>query len=289
MLNIDDLRGELAYASALSLTECGDLEAAESTLLESSICSEPKGLDLLARIHYFRGDSEEAEKLWDRAVAISHDFEPSRNALTTLKSPWLFHAIVRRLLVLTGLALIICAGMLVTASIASYEAHKAVQNRRHAMALRRDGLYRRGQRLAGWRRHISIPGCIIADVDGRRVIVFEKCLFCYGCELSDDSAAALAAVAAVLEHDLGAYDVVIAGHSNKLSAYEEALFGDWYTLGMHRAVVVADVLRIRHGVAGERMSIRSLGIEYPPFPDEEGNPGSNNDTVTIELVARDAR
>ncbi len=101
----------LLYASQLAI--CGLLDEAEAVIKEEDkiLSSSPQALDILARIAVKKGYFNQAEKLWQTALALEPNNEAIQEALACIGGPWLVHAMLRRLSRLAVVALIIALAL----------------------------------------------------------------------------------------------------------------------------------------------------------------------------------
>ncbi len=105
----DDIRAvitDLDFLTAASLAADGDFDEAEAIL--ARIRSGVRAIDatdLLARIAVQKGEWRKAEQHWTTVLESDPGRVSAQHALSRLRSPWLLHAVIRRLIFLGVLGL----------------------------------------------------------------------------------------------------------------------------------------------------------------------------------------
>src|SRR5512138_1808512 len=95
------LNADLQFLSASALAANGRLQEARTLLCQDGqLPSSPQALDLLARIAVQSDDLVQAHTLWQAALQANPAYEPARQALDSLSSPWFALAAAKRIALL---------------------------------------------------------------------------------------------------------------------------------------------------------------------------------------------
>jgi len=103
------LNADLQFLSASALAANGRLEEAKALLSQDGqLPSSPQALDLLARISVQSDDLVQARTLWQAALQANPAYEPARQALDSLSSPWFALAAAKRIALLACISIAGC-------------------------------------------------------------------------------------------------------------------------------------------------------------------------------------
>jgi outer membrane protein OmpA-like peptidoglycan-associated protein len=129
----------------------------------------------------------------------------------------------------------------------------------------------------------SIPGCSVRINQDETRIVFDDGLFTFHCKLKKSAKGQLSTLARQLRENAPNCRIIIEGHTDSCPMPKNSPYRDNYALGLQRALVVAEVLKSHHQIAGGRILVTSMGDANPPFPEDDYESKLKNRTVVIRL------
>ena len=131
---------------------------------------------------------------------------------------------------------------------------------------------------------VGVLGVTVSTNDMGLAFTFDGGLFSYRCEMSDTGSQVLGALAQVLKPQLDPFCVLVEGHTDPEPVPQSSQMPDNYSLGLRRAMTVAEILRSRYGLAANKIVIASKGEQDPPFPGDDYDTKLRNRTVVLRLV-----
>jgi flagellar motor protein MotB len=305
------LRGAIDCFAAADLVRRGELQEAEDILCrEVNPPDSVEGLDLLARIAVQRGQFARARGLWRAALEKDGTNETLRSALARLDQPWLAFAIARRLGILTALAigLALAAVGLLALSRPQFLASPAPSvilltpsREQHVSASRLTTLVPQPQptstnaqgnsdaRLEPETPRVpplfSIAGATVSTNNTELRIIFDEGLFAYRCELTESARTRLETVGRAIRERAPDCWVIVEGHTDSDPLPPNSDFKDNFTLGLHRALAAAEVLKAR-AIPPQEIFVASGGDQAPVFPGDGYETKLKNRTVVIRLLPK---
>jgi flagellar motor protein MotB len=259
----------LDFLTALNLVASGNLDEAER-LLRKSEEQQPTlaALDLLARIAVQKGQFEQAGQLWKAVLERDPTHEAAKAAIKLLGSPWIKAALIKRISFLASIVVVLCLALVGLLSIFNVDQPSQISK----------------VQTAKTPSFISAPGYSVnTNNQGETNIVFDDGLFILRGKLKNSAKDQLAIFAGKLKKNAPNSQIVVEGHTDSYSMRKNGLYKDNYALGLQRALIVAEVLRSDHQIAGERILVTSSGDKNPPFPEVDNKSKLKNRTVVIRL------
>jgi len=282
------------FLTAQNLAATGNFDEAERLLrrggeLPPSIAA----LDFLARIAIQKGQFDQAGQLWKAVLEKDPTHEAAKAAIKRLGSPWITIALIKRVAFLASIAVVFCfsiVGLLgmfnVTQQWTAAQGVLSPGNSRPPETSDKlnppSKLANRSTQIEAASSAFSVPGCSVHLNQGETRIVFDDGLFTRGCKLKNSAKERLSTFVRLLQENSPNCRIIIEGHADSYAMRKNSLYKDNYTLGLQRALTVAEVLK-SHQIAGERILVTSMGDTNPPFPGEDYESKLKNRTVVIRL------
>ena len=130
---------------------------------------------------------------------------------------------------------------------------------------------------------IAIPGVSLRADGNRLVLGFNSGLFDNGISLKPESGELLAALARQLRPYAQRITVHVVGHTDNVPVPANNKYSDNVSLGMKRAMVVAEYLRNTSGFPATMFIISSLGDYKAPYPQDKREDRKKNRTVELYM------
>lgn len=285
--------GRLHLASATALAWGGDLGGAEAQVRRvADLAASPPALDLLARIRAQQGRLAEAEALWTTASQLEPDNATYRTALGRARA-WqrlpvrpdrlrLFAAIAASgLLAYVGWGLSRPRDNALSIQQASRPAKAAGASVEPTVL--RPSPPSPAATAGGQLAPFQVSGTV-ARADGEAMeLSFEDGLFGSGSALTPAAEKMLDDLAARLSKEPTGLVVSVTGHTDDVPVPTGSPFADNVSLGLARAVSVADRLRRSSGLPPSAFVLRSAGSVQPPFPNDSPQGRRRNRTVVVRI------
>jgi flagellar motor protein MotB len=280
----EDFACQIALAKAAELAMEG--RPGESETIAVQILKRNEGsvaaLDLLARIRCQQGRYSEAALFWKRASEIEPANSSVKEALIRLekihqfpffysgRSPILFAAAI--LLITVSFGGFIALRHFLTKQVVS------PVNETSSLALRHN-------------EGVSQPRAFNLDLSGtatrtegkETVIVFDSGLFQNGVVFKRSARTLLKEVGQQLGPVADDLSVLVIGHTDDSPLRNGSLYRDNQSLGLLRAVTVAEFLRTETPMKTSVFAVESLGEKSPLFPNGNRNERLKNQTVELRI------
>ncbi|MEI8120432.1 MAG: tetratricopeptide repeat protein [bacterium] len=313
------LSNDLDLLEASRLITAGEITQAEEILRRiHARMPSCEALDLMARISVSKGQMSEARRLWQEVLEIDRSNVSAKSALARLDSPWLVPAILARcgfLVTIALLASLVIVGVFALFNIqrfidsnhpGGFQSSETVIHISSSECPTRDqsqpsttGDIKSSKTVAQEDAPIpvqpfsnppplfSIPACSVTTNLTETRIIFEEGIFARRCELVSDANARLDAVSRTLsERGTGCW-IIVEGYTDSDPISANSIYQDNFDLGMHRGLVVAEVLKMSTTIPSQDILVGSAGDNISPlFPGDEPEVKMKNRTVVIHVMPK---
>jgi len=315
--DISGISNDLDLLEASRLITAGEITKAEEILRRiHSRMPSCEALDLMARIAVSKGQMSEARSLWQEVLEIDRSNVSAKAALARLDSPWLVPAILARCGFLVTMALL--ASLVIVGVFALFNIQRFIDSNhpggfqssetlihisecptRDQSQPSTTGVVKSSKTVALGDAPIpaqpfsnppplfSIPACSVTTNLTETRIIFEEGLFARRCELISNANDRLDAVSRTLsERGTGCW-IIVEGYTDSDPISANSIYRDNFDLGMHRGLVVAEVLKKTAGILPQDVLVSSAGDNISPlFPGDESEIKMKNRTVVIHVMPK---
>ena len=289
------LSNDLDLLEASRLITAGEITQAEEVLRRiHARMPSCDALDLMARLSVTKGKMAEARRLWLEVLDIDRSNASAKAALARLDSPWLVTAIIARFGFLVAMALL--ASLVIVGVFALFNIQRFIDSNNLSGFQSSNYEYPTGQQsqpsLTGDVQSLktvalgdkpspvqpfcsppplfSIPACEVTTNSTETRIMFEEGLFERRCELNGDANARLEAVSRALSERGDGCWIIVEGYTDSDPISANSIYQDNFDLGMHRGLVVAEVLKMTAKIPPQDILVSSAGDKISPlFPGDE--------------------
>ena len=275
---------EIALAKAAELAMEGRLAESENIAVE--ILKRNEGgvaaFDLLARIRCQQGRYPEATLFWKRAAEIEPSNLSVKAALIRLEKihrfPFFYSGSSRILFAAVILLITVSFGAFIALRYFLTKQVLAPVNESSSLPL-------------SYTERVSQPTAFSVDLSGiatrtegkETVIVFDSGLFESGVVFKQSARTLLKEVGQQLRPVADDLSVLVIGHTDDSPLRGGSLYRDNQSLGLSRAVTVAEFLRTETPMNASVFAVKSLGEKSPLFPNGNRKERSKNQTVELRI------
>jgi flagellar motor protein MotB len=137
--------------------------------------------------------------------------------------------------------------------------------------------------LSPLRAALNAPGISALPTNDVLVVCFTEKLFSGGVSLNGHASAPLETVVAALQTSPSDWTITVIGHTAKDERLPGRTYRDGVALSLRRASVVAEFLRSRIQLNPNRLVIKGVGEQSPPFWSSTSADESGRQTITLIL------
>ena len=301
---------ELRIFKAWSLASNGAFDDAENLLCkDGTLPASINELDLLARIAAHKRQFQRARQLWESILQKDPNHIAAKAALERLRKPWFAIAVTKRIVLLVGIAVVVFISAVGTFTLFTVAKNNGLTQYKSSIPTAQKSkiarpeaslqlptaeLVTKTEQSSNTVSYIDfseslskVSGCSVYTNHKEICVVFNEGLFRSLCELEETAYAHFGDLAKVLKENVQNCWFIIEGHTNSWPVPPNSVFKDNYSLGLHRAIAVAEIFTSLHQVPANSFFITSTGVMDPPFSGDDYRAMRKNMTVVIRIIPKD--
>jgi flagellar motor protein MotB len=279
-----DFAYQIALAKATELAMEGRLGESETIAVEilKRIERSAAAFDLLARVRYQQGRYSEADLFWKKAAEIEPANTSVKAALIRLENvrrfPLLYSGHFSIFLTTAILLVTVVFGGLIAFRYFWTKQVSLPANESSSLTPRPNEGASQPPAL-----NLDLSGVAIRTVGQETIIVFDSGLFQRGVVFKQSARALLTEVGEQLRPVANDLSVLVIGRTDDAPLRNGSLYRDNQSLGLWRAVAVAEFLRTKTPMRPSVFAVKSLGEKSPLFSNGNRNERLKNQTVELRI------